>query len=153
MNILLIIKLVISNLFSSFSNNNTIDIIIITLESIKSRVEAELKINHGIRANLIMCGIDDSSGEEGNEYGGGSVGADIDDEFGTGSALKMVKDKIVKDCMIVSCDLITNLNIQQMASFYRLNNASFVALLADSVEQSCELPVPGSKGKFAPGNP
>lgn len=74
-----------------------------------------------------------------------------DDEFGTASALQVMKDKIVKDCMIVSCDLLCSVNIQQMANFYRVNNAAFVALLADVIEQAVELPVPGSKGKFSPG--
>ena len=52
--------------------------------------------------------------------------------------------------MIVSCDLISNVSIQQMANFYRLNDAAFVMHLADNIEQSLELPVPGSKGKYAP---
>lgn len=111
------------------------------MESIKSRVEAELKLNHGIRVNLNIFGVDE--GETGED--------DDDDEFGTATALKVLKDKLVKDCMIVSCDLMTNVNIQAMANFYRINNASFVALLADSVVQNFDLSVPGSKGKYDPG--
>ena len=91
--------------------------------------------------NLSFYEIDDTRGDEYD-----------DDEFGTANSLKLLKDKIISDCMIVSCDLLTNVNIQSMANFYRTNNASFVALLADVVEQNSELPVPGSKGKFAPGS-
>jgi translation initiation factor eIF-2B subunit gamma len=91
--------------------------------------------------NLSFYGIDDTRGDEYD-----------DDEFGTANSLKLLKDKIVSDCMIVSCDLIASINIQSMANFYRVNNASFVTLLADVIEQNSELPVPGSKGKFAPGS-
>lgn len=80
------------------------------------------------------------------------VDNDDDDEFGTATALQVMKEKIVKDCMIVSCDLLCSVNIQTMANFYRVNNASFVALLGDVVEQAAELPAPGQKGKFQPGN-
>lgn len=76
---------------------------------------------------------------------------DDDEELGTANSLKLLKDKIVSDCIIVSCDLITNLNLQSMTNFYRVNNASIVMLLSDTVEQSLELPVPGSKGKYKPG--
>lgn len=130
------------------------EISIITLESIKSRVEAELKMNHGIRANLNMFGIEDSKSGGAGGGGGGDEDDeyDEDNEYGTASSLKIMKDKLAKDCMIVSCDLMTNVNIQSMANFYRLNNASFVALLADVAEQSLDLPVPGFKGKYSPGS-
>ncbi len=105
------------------------------MDSIKSKVENELKVNCGIRASLHIVGVNDS-----NE----------DDDFGTANSLYLLKDKIKSDCMIVSCDLISNVSIQQMANFYRLNDASFVMHLADNIEQSLELPVPGSKGKYAP---
>jgi translation initiation factor eIF-2B subunit gamma len=74
-----------------------------------------------------------------------------DEEFGTAEALKMLKEKLIRDCMIVSCDLICNVNVQQMANFYRISDASLVMLLSDSIEQNLELPVPGAKGKYSPG--
>lgn len=110
-------------------------------------METELKLNHGIRATLNMFGIDDLKNHEDGE----DVIVGDEDEVGTATSLRVMKDKIVKDCMIVSCDLLCNVNVQSMANFYRINNASFVALLADVVEQHIDLPVPGSKGKFAPG--
>lgn len=109
------------------------------MNSIKSRVESELKINCGIKSTLNIVGIDD-------------VNEDDLDDFGTANALSLLKDKIVKDCIIVSGDLISNVNIQMMTNFYRINNPSLLMLLSDTVEQSLELPVPGSKGKFSPGN-
>lgn len=74
-----------------------------------------------------------------------------DDDFGTATALKLLKDKIVKDCIVVSSDLICNVNLQLMANFYRINNASIVMLLGNFVEQNLALPVPGSNGKYSPG--
>lgn len=120
---------------------------------------------HGIRAQLNIFSIDELKGaKEGDvdaavntskssvdDRRGGDGFEDDDDEFGTASALQVMKDKIVKDCMIVSCDLLCSVNVQQMANFYRVNNAAFVAVLADVIEQAVELPVPGSKGKFSPG--
>ena len=104
------------------------------MDSIKSKVESELRAL-GILANLNIVGVDDSND---------------DDDFGTANSLVLLKDKIKTDCIIVSCDLISNVNIQQMANFYRLNDASFLMHLADNVEQVCELLVPGSKGKYDP---
>lgn len=111
------------------------EINIITLESIRSRVETELKVNCGIKANLHIVSIDDTIG-------------DGDDDFGTANSLYLLKEKIVKDCMIVSCDLISNVSIQKMANFYRNNSASCVMLLSDNTEQYCELPATGTKGKY-----
>ena len=107
------------------------------MESIKTRVENELKVNCGIKSNLNIVGIDDSNSE---------------DDFGTANSLYLLRDKIKNDCMIVSCDLISNVNIQMMSNFYRVNNASFVMLMSDNVEQMLEYPVPGAKGKFQPGS-
>jgi NDP-sugar pyrophosphorylase family protein len=108
------------------------------LSSIKSKVESELKSNCNIKASLNIVGIDDSTESE--------------DDLGTANCLYLLKDKIHKDCMIVSCDLISNVNIQLMANFYRLNNAAMVMLLSDYSEETPELPLPGSKGKYSPGN-
>jgi hypothetical protein len=38
-----------------------------------------------------------------------------------------------------------------MSSYFRLNNAAFVMLLSNNLDQSTELPIPGSKGKYSPG--
>jgi translation initiation factor eIF-2B subunit gamma len=103
------------------------------LESIKTRVESELKLNCGIKANLNIVGINDSNDN---------------DDFGTANSLYLLKDKIIRDCMIVSCDLITNVSVQKMANFYRNNSASFVMLLSDNVDQYSELPATGTKGKY-----
>lgn len=111
------------------------EINIITLDSIKTKLEIELKEKYGIKSNLHIVGIDDSND---------------DDDFGTANSLYLLKDRIKTDCIIVSCDLISNVCIQQMANFYRLNNATFLMHLADNIEQALELPVPGSKGKYAP---
>ena len=116
------------------------EINIITLNSIKQRVENELKNNCGIRATLNIVGINDQNSD--NDQ----------DDFGTANSLYLLKDKLTKDCMLVSCDLISNINIKSMANYYRINNAALVMLLADNVEQNSEFPLPGAKGKFKPGD-
>ncbi len=115
-----------------------LEIHIITLASIKTKVETELKVNCGIKANLNIVCIDDSKEEE--QY-----------DYGTANSLYLLKDKIVNDCMIVSCDLISNVNIQAMANFYRCNSASFLMLLSDNIDQSTEVTVTGTKTKYIPG--
>lgn len=112
------------------------EINIITLNSIKKDLENELKSN-GIKAILNVFGIDDSKENDQEDYG-------------TANCLYLLKDKIVKDCMIVSCDLISNVNIQLMANYFRVKNAAFVMLLSDSFDQTPDLPLPGSKGKYSP---
>jgi NDP-sugar pyrophosphorylase family protein len=113
------------------------EIIIITLNSIRQRVEEEL-YSCGIRSRLNVIGFNDDYLES-------------DDDFGTASALYLIKDKIFTDCIIVSCDLITNVNLQHMASIYRQNDASFLMLLYDIPEQHVEYPVPGATTRYTPG--
>lgn len=113
------------------------EINIITFNSIKALVESELRNTHGIRAHLNMYGIEDNNEED-------------EDELGTANSLSLLKDKLVHDCVFVSCDLISNFNIQSILNFFRVKNASVVTALANSVEQSLELPVPGDKGKYSP---
>jgi translation initiation factor eIF-2B subunit gamma len=113
------------------------EINIVTLKSLESKLETELKVNCGIRTKLNFVYVNDDDEENFDE--------------GTASVLSLLKDKISKDCMIVSCDLIANVSIQLMANFYRAKNASFVMLLADTSEQNIELSIPGQKGKYSPG--
>ena len=110
------------------------------MNSIKSKVETELKSNCGIRASLNIVGIEESTENDQD-----------DEDFGTANCMHLLKDKIYKDCIVVSCDLISNVNIQLMSSYFRLNNAAFVMLLSNNLDQSSELPLPGSKGKYSPG--
>jgi NDP-sugar pyrophosphorylase family protein len=107
------------------------------LESIKTKLREELT-NNGIKATLNIVGINDKL-------------ENYDDDLGTANSLFLLKDKLIHDCMIVSCDLISNVNIQLMANFYRANDASFMMLLANTIDQPPELSVPGSKGKYSPG--
>lgn len=113
------------------------EINIVTLKSLESKLETELKVNCGVRTKLNFFYVNDDDEENFEE--------------GTASVLRLLKDKISKDCMIVSCDLIANVSIQLMANFYRAKNASFVMLLADTPEQNVELSMPGQKGKYSPG--
>ena len=114
------------------------EIIIVTLSSIQKRVENEL-YGCGIKAKLNVVGFNDDYLED-------------DNEFGTASSLFVIKDKIFSDVILVSCDLITNVNLQQMANMFRINDASFLMLLSDIPEQNVELPVPGTNTKaYIPG--
>lgn len=95
--------------------------------------------NCGIKSKLTVVGFND-------DY------INDDNDFGPAQALTLIKDRIVTDCIILSCDLITTVNLKQMASVYRQNDASFLMLLYDIPEQNVELIVPGSAAKYSPGN-
>jgi translation initiation factor eIF-2B subunit gamma len=113
------------------------EVIILTSESIKSRIKEELVLKHGIQCNLVIVGIDDTKEEL--------------DDLGTAESLRFLKEKLISDCMIVSCDLISSVNIQKMANFYRANDAAFVMLLSDISDQNYieQSSLIGSKGKYA----
>ena len=113
------------------------EIIIITLNSFVERVEEKLS-NCGIHSKLTVVGFRD-------EY------LESDDDFGTASCLSVIRDRIKTDCIIVSCDLITNVNLQEMANLYRVNDASFLMLLYDISEQNGEFKVPGTGSSYQPG--
>lgn len=115
------------------------EIIIVTLNSFAERVEEKLN-NCGIHAKLTVIGFKDEYLENINN-----------EDFGTASCLSLIRDKIKTDCIIVSCDLITNVNLQEMANLYRINDASFLMLLYDIPEQNGELKVPGTGTAYQPG--
>lgn len=54
------------------------------------------------------------------------------------------------DILVVGCDLITDLDLNQVANVHRKHNASVTVLLS-KLPESGDLPTPGQKGKSEPG--
>lgn len=70
-----------------------------------------------------------------------------EEETGTGDALRIMKDKIHTDVLLLSCDVITNIDFYPMLNMFRMNDASIVSLFINSAEVSSSTGVPGPKSK------
>lgn len=72
-----------------------------------------------------------------------------DADWGTADALrhKDVRDKLTRDVLVVSCDVITNFPLQQLADAFRVEDAALSCLLAPFAKQWAEAVPPGPKTK------
>jgi len=70
-----------------------------------------------------------------------------DADWGTADSLRHIKDKVSRDLMVVSCDLITNLNLQLVADAFRVEDAALTCLLSPLAKQWIEAVAPGPKTK------
>lgn len=88
-----------------------------------------------------------------SDAGGLKIKIDIveipDADWGTADALrhKEVKDKLTRDVLVVSCDVITNFPLQQLADAFRIEDAALSCLLAPFSKQWAEASAPGPKTK------
>ncbi|XP_067678308.1 translation initiation factor eIF2B subunit gamma-like [Haliotis asinina] len=69
------------------------------------------------------------------------------DYMGTADSLRFIKDKIKTDVLIVSCDLISDISLHQVANVHRAYDSSLTMLLSPLPEQYAEVAVPGIKSK------
>lgn len=78
---------------------------------------------------------------------------DDKEDLGTADSLRLkeVQEKIKSDLLIVSCDLITDVNLVDVLNTFRKHNASMTSLLfyAGNTEP---VVLPGPKSKHKPGN-
>lgn len=70
-------------------------------------------------------------------------------EFGTAESLKHIYDRIKKDVLVISCDVITNADLNPFMNSFREHNASFVSLLLPGGQEKGTV-VPGPKTKYKP---
>eukprot|EP00038_Savillea_parva_P017338 m.19911 g.19911 ORF g.19911 m.19911 type:complete len:459 (+) comp3734_c0_seq1:246-1622(+) len=61
---------------------------------------------------------------------------DPESDMGTVESLRIVKDKIVKDFIVVSADLVTDFQLHHLADVHRLHDAAFSCLLKNMPEKS-----------------
>ncbi|XP_076353550.1 eukaryotic translation initiation factor 2B subunit gamma [Tachypleus tridentatus] len=69
------------------------------------------------------------------------------EDWGTAESIRYIKDKIKVDVLIISCDLITDFELHQLADVYRTHSASLAMLLAPISISLVNAPAPGQKGK------
>lgn len=73
----------------------------------------------------------------------------FDKDWGTADSLRHIHDRIVTDLVVVSCDFITDINLDNVLDLFRKHNASAVSLLFDNGPQEY-IQVPGPKIKEKP---
>ncbi|XP_060565446.1 translation initiation factor eIF-2B subunit gamma-like [Ruditapes philippinarum] len=69
------------------------------------------------------------------------------DYMGTADSLRYIKDKIKRDILLISCDLIMDISLHHIANIFRTYDATITMLLCSTPEQTSEIPVPGPKSK------
>lgn len=69
------------------------------------------------------------------------------EDLGTADAIRYIHDKIYTDFLVISCDLITNINILDVLDLYRKHDASVTAVMLPVLRASDDLVTPGRKSK------
>lgn len=109
---------------------NISDVIIIVLDSNKSEIAAAIdKLN--LKLNI--------------QY----VPVPVDEDHGTADSLRLIREHIITDVLVVSCDFITDVDLNGMIDLYRKHDASAVALIFDNGPQEF-IQCPGPSSKFKP---
>lgn len=78
------------------------------------------------------------------------VGVEDAEELGTADSLRRIHEKIHTDIIVISCDLITDVNLSDMLNLYRKHNASITALMLPVPKLPEDLVIPGPKNKQRP---
>ncbi|XP_037822182.1 translation initiation factor eIF-2B subunit gamma [Lucilia sericata] len=72
-----------------------------------------------------------------------------DSDFGTADSLRYIRDKIMSDFLILSCDIVSNVSLYPLINKFRQHDASLTALLFKSGFES-DVTLPGPKTKHKP---
>ncbi|XP_057318108.1 translation initiation factor eIF-2B subunit gamma [Microplitis mediator] len=105
--------------------------IVIVIENTKKEITATLdKLNLNIKLEFV--GIPES------------------EDLGTADAVRYIHDKIHKDFIVISCDLIADINITEVLNLYRKNNASITSVMFPLPKIPSTFIVPGPKNKQKP---
>lgn len=114
-----------------FNHNFIIsDVIIVVLDSNKSEITAAIeKLN--FKLNIQYVSVPD------------------DGDHGTADSLQLIKEYIITDVLVVSCDFISDVDLNGMIDLYRKHDASAVALIFDNGPQEF-IQCPGPSSKFKP---
>jgi len=111
-------------------NHGFAEAIVIVLEPHKSLVSKALNDAGNLKIKTDIVGIPDA-------------------DWGTADALrhKEVREKLTHDVLALSCDVITNFPLQQLADAFRVEDAALSCLLAPFAKQWAEAVPPGPKTK------
>lgn len=70
-----------------------------------------------------------------------------DSDYGTADALRSISERIKTDVFLISCDVVTNVDIYPMLNLFRTNDASVVSLFINGSDGSSAITIPGPKAK------
>lgn len=105
-------------------------VMIVTFDSVARDMIQALNAVGGIKIDLEMVTIPN------------------DEYWGTADSLRHIKDKIKTDVLVVSCDLVTDVELHLLADVHRTHDATATVLLQTRKDQSTEgVSVPGTKSK------
>ncbi|XP_012223727.1 translation initiation factor eIF2B subunit gamma [Linepithema humile] len=105
--------------------------IVIVSELTKSDVSASLE-KLGLKIKLEVIGIQGA------------------EDLGTAESIRLIHEKIYTDFLVISCDLITNIDILDILNLYRKHNASITALMLPVPKVLDDFVTPGPKNKQKP---
>ncbi|CAK9826665.1 Translation initiation factor eIF-2B subunit gamma [Anthophora retusa] len=72
------------------------------------------------------------------------------EDLGTADSIRLIHEKIHTDFLVISCDLITDVDICEIINLYRKHNASITALMLPVPKVPDDLVTPGPKSKQNP---
>lgn len=72
------------------------------------------------------------------------------EDLGTADAVRLIHERIHTDFIVISCDLITNVDVREILNLYRKHNASITALMLPVPKVPEDFVTPGPKNKQKP---
>lgn len=78
------------------------------------------------------------------------IGIPDGEDLGTADAIRLISDKINRDFIVISCDLIVDIDITDILNSYRKHNASLTALMIPAPKLSNNFVTPGPKSEQKP---
>ncbi|KAL6257374.1 hypothetical protein P5V15_010947 [Pogonomyrmex californicus] len=78
------------------------------------------------------------------------VGIPGAEDLGTADSIRLIHEKIYTDILVISCDLITNVDLSEILNLYRKHNASITALMLPVPKVPDDFVTPGLKNKQKP---
>ncbi|KAH3741886.1 hypothetical protein DPMN_048616, partial [Dreissena polymorpha] len=75
------------------------------------------------------------------------VGIPDQDYMGTADTLRYIKDRIKRDVLVVSCDLVMEVSLHHVANIFRTYDATVTMLLCSPSDQPADVAIPGPKFK------
>lgn len=103
--------------------------IVVVLDSYCVKAQKLLLQTHDVKMKLDFVSIPDQ------------------DYMGTADTLRYIKDKIKRDMLIISCDLVIDISLHNIANIFRTYDATVTMLLCVIPDGMSDIPVPGPKSK------
>ncbi|KAK2587569.1 hypothetical protein KPH14_003697 [Odynerus spinipes] len=79
-----------------------------------------------------------------------TIGIPGAEDLGTADSVRLIHEKIHTDILVLSCDLITDIDISETLNLYRKHNASITALMLPTLKVPDDFITPGPKNKQKP---